>query len=118
MKKDLVTHCEDLHNEGLSPVDYRPETVIQKSTFTVDGGLPIHEHVDHPLNLALLPAGREPIYRNAEPNRAVSSPERSAGVGWLIWLGLVVWSLQLESTSAVDRAAIPLRRKHLFGFYH
>lgn len=118
LKKDLLTHCEDLHNECLSPVYNQPETRIQKSTSVVDNGLPIREDVDHVWNLALLPAGREPVYRNAEPSKVVTSPKRSAGVGWLVIVGLIVWGLQLESTSAVDRADVPLRRKPLFGFYH
>jgi len=117
-KKGLLLHGEGLHSKCLSPVHCQPQTKMQKSTSAVDSGLPIHEDVDRPLNPPLLPISRQPVYHNAEPGRPATSPKRSSGIGWLIFGGLLVGGLLLESTTAVDRAAVPVRRKPLLGVYH
>ena len=116
--KGLLLHGEGLRSEYLPPVHHQPQTKTQKCTSVVDSGLPIHEDVDRPLNPALLPISRQPVYHNAEPVRFATSPKRSSGNGWKICGGLVVLGLMLDSTTAVDSAAEPVRRKPLMGTYH
>ncbi len=116
--KGLLIHGEGLNSEYLPPVHHQPQTKTQKSTSVVDSGLPIDEDVDPPLNPALLPISRHPVYHNVEPGRSATSPKQSSGMGWLIVGGLLVWGLLSESTTAVDRAAVPVRRKPLLGVYH
>ena len=116
--KGLLIHGEGLHSEYLPPVHHQPQTKTQKCTSVVDSGLPIHEDVDRPLNPALLPISRQPVYHNAEPGRSATSPKQSSGIGWLILLGLLVLGLGSGSTTAVDCAAEPVRRKPLLGVYH
>jgi len=116
--KGWLIHGEGLHSEYLPPVHHQPQTKMQKSTSAVDSGLPIHEDVDRPLNPPLLPIGRQPVYHNAEPGRPATSPKRSSDIGGLIVGGLFVWGLLLESTTAVDYAAEPVRRKPILGTYH
>ena len=116
--KGLLIHGEGLNSEYLPPVHYQPQTKTQKCTSVVDSGLPIHEDVDRPLNPALLPISRQLVYHNAEPGRSATSPKQSSGIGWLILLGLLVLGLGSGSTTAVDRAAVPVRRKPLLGVYH
>jgi len=116
--KGLLIHGEGLNSEYLPPVHHQPQTKTQKCTSVVDSGLPIHEDVDRPLNPALLPISRQPVYHNAEPDRSATSPKQSSGIGWLILLGLIVLGLGSGSTTAVDRAAVPVRRKPLLGVYH
>ena len=116
--KGLLLHDEGLHSEHLSPVHHQPQTETQKSTSVADRGLPIHENVDRPLNFPLLPMGRQPVYNKAEPGRPATSPKQSSGTGWLIFGGLLVGGLLLESTTTVDRAAVPGRRKPILGVYH
>ncbi len=115
--KSLLIHGEGLNSEYLPPVHYQPQTKTQKCTSVVDSGLPIHEDVDRPLNPALLPISRQLVYHNAEPGRSATSPKQSSGKGWLIAGGIagVLW---LESTTAVDRAAEPVRKKPIMGTYH
>ncbi len=115
--KGLLIHGEGLNSEYLPPV-HQPQTKTQKCTSVVDSGLPIHEDVDRPLNPALLPISRQPVYHNAEPGRSATSPKQSSGTGWLIFGGILVGILLLESTTAVDRAAEPVRRKPIMGTYH
>ncbi len=117
-KKGLLLHGEGLHSKCLSPVHCQPQTKMQKSTSAVDSGLPIHEDVDRPLNPALLPLSRQPVYHNVEPGRSATSPKQSSGTGWLIFGGLLVLVLGSGSTTAVDCAAEPVRRKPLLGVYH
>jgi len=117
-KKGLLLHGEGLHSKCLSPVHCQPQTKMQKSTSAVDSGLPIHEDVDRPLNPALLSITRQPVYHNAELGRSATSPKQSSGIGWLILLGLLVLGLGSGSTTAVDCAAEPVRRKPLLGVYH
>jgi len=117
-KKGLMLHGEGLNSEYLPPVHHQPQTKTQKSTSAVDSGLPMHEDVDRPLNPALLSISRQPVYHNAEPGRSATSPKHSSGNGWLIFGGLLVGGLLLESTTAVDGAAVPVRRKPLLGVYH
>ncbi len=116
--KGLLIHGEGLNSEYLPPVHHQPQTKTQKCTSVVDSGLPIHEDVDRPLNPPLLPIGRQPVYHNVEPGRSATSPKQSSGIGWLILLGLIVLGLGSGSTTAVDRAAEPVRRKPLLGVYH
>ena len=104
--------------EYLPPVHHQPQTKIQKCTSVVDSGLPIHADVERPLNPALLPMGRQPVYHKAEPGRLATSPKRSSGIGWFIFGGLLVLGLGSGSKTAVDRAAEPVRRKPLMGVYH
>ncbi len=115
--KGLLIHGEGLNSEYLPPVHHQPQTKPQKCTSVVDSGLPLHEDVDRPLNPALLPISRQPVYHNAEPGRPTTSPKRSSGKGWLIAGGIagVLW---LESTTAVDGAAEPVRKKPIMGTYH
>jgi len=117
-KKGLLLHGEGLHSEYLPPVHHQPQTKTQKCTSVVDSGLPIHEDVDRPLNPALLPISRQPVYHNAEPGRPATSPKRSSGNGWKICGGLVALGLVSGSTTAVDCAAEPVRRKPIMGEYH
>ncbi len=117
-KKGLLLHGEDLHSEYPPPVHHQPQTKTQECTSVVDSGLPIHEDVDHPLNPALLLISRQPVYHNAEPGRSATSPKQSSGIGWLIVGGILVWGLVSGSTTAVDCAAEPVRRKPLLGVYH
>ena len=114
--KDWLIHGEGL--EYLPPVHHQPQTKIQKCTSVVDSGLPIHADVERPLNPALLPMGRQPVYHKAEPGRLATSPKRSSGIGWFIFGGLLAGSLLLESTTTVDCATEPVRRKPLMGVYH
>jgi len=116
--KGLLIHCEGLNSEYLPPVHHQPQTKTQKSASVVDSGLPIHEDVDRPLNPPLLPIGRQPVYHNAEPGRPATSPKQSSDIGWLIPLGLLVLSLMSGSTTAVDCADEPVRRKPILGVYH
>ncbi len=116
--KGLLIHGEGLNSEYLPPVHYLPQPETQKCTSVVDSGLPIHEDVDRPLNPALLPIGRQIVSHNAEPGRPATSPKQSSGVGWLIFGGLLVWGLGSGSTTAVDGAAEPVRRRPLLGVYH
>ncbi len=116
--KGWLIHGEGLHSEYLPPVHHQPQTKTQKCTSAVDSGLSIHEDVDRPLNPALLSISRQPVYHNAEPGRSATSPEQSSGIGWLILLGLLVLGLESGSTTAVDCAAEPVRRKPLLGVYH
>ena len=95
-----------------------PTSSSKKGLLLHGEGLPIHEDVDRPLNPPLLPIGRQPVYHNAEPGRPATSPKQSSGIGWLILGGLLVGGLLLEPTTAVDRAAVPVRRKPLLGVYH
>ncbi len=116
--KDWLIHGEDLHSEYLPPVHHQPQTKTQECTSVVDSGLPIHEDVDRSLNPALSPIGRQPVYHNAEPGRPATSPKRSSGIGgWLIVGGMLVLSLGSGSTTAVDCAAEPVRRKPIMGEY-
>ncbi len=115
--KGLLLHGEGLNSEYLPPVHHQPQTKPQKCTSVVDSGLPIHEDVDHPLDPALLSISRQPVYHNAEPGRSATSPKQSSGTGWLIVGGILVGVLLLESTTAVDRAAEPVRRKPIMGTY-
>ena len=117
-KKGLLLHGEGLNNEYLPPVHHQPHPKTQKSTSAVDSGLPIHADVERPLNPALLPMGRQPVYHKAEPGRLATSPKRSSGIGWFIFGGLLVLGLGSGSKTAVDRAAEPVRRKPLMGVYH
>jgi hypothetical protein len=117
--KGLLIHGEDLNSEYLPPVHHQPQTKTQKCTSVVDSDLPIHEDVDRPLNPALLPISSQPVYHNSEPGRPATSPKQSSGIDWLIPLGLIVLvGLGSGSTTAVDRAAVPVRRKPLMGVYH
>jgi len=116
--KGLLIHGEGLNSEYLPPVHHQPQTKTQKCTSVVDSGLPIHEDVDRPLNPALLPISRQPAYHNAEPGRSATSPKQSSGIGWLIFGGLLVLGLGSGSTTAVDCAAEPVRRKPILGVYH
>ncbi len=116
--KGWLIHGEGLHSEYLPPVHHQPQTKTQKCTSAVDSGLSIHEDVDRPLNPPLLPIGRQSVYHNAEPGRPATSPKRSSGIGWLIVGGLLVWGLGSGSTTAVDCAAEPVRRKPILGVYH
>ncbi len=117
--KDWLIHGEDLHSEYLlTPVHHQPQTKTQESTSVVDSGLPIHEDVAHPLNPALLPISRQPVYHNAEPVRFATSPKQSSSIGWFICGGLLVLGLVSGSTTAVDCAAEPVRRKPLMGTYN
>ena len=116
--KGLLLHGEGLRSEYLPPVHHQPQTKTQKCTSVVDSGLPIHEDVDRPLNPALSPISRQPVYHNAEPGRSATSPKQSSGIGWLIFGGLLVLGLGSGSTTAVDCAAEPVRRKPLLGVYH
>ncbi len=116
--KDSLIQGEGLNSEYLLPVRHQPQTKTQKCTFIVDSGLPIHEDVDRPLNPPLLPMGRQPVYHNAEPGRSANSPKQSLGIGWFILGGLLVLGLESGSTTAVDCAAEPVRRKPLMGVYH
>ncbi len=115
-KKGLLLHGEGLHSKCLSPVHCQPQTKMQKSTSAVDSGLPMREDVDRSLNPVLLPISRQPVYHNAEPDRSATPPKQSSGIGWLIFGGLLVWGL--GSTTAVDCAAEPVRRKPVLGVYH
>ncbi len=117
-KKGLLLHGEDLHSEYLPPVHHQPQTKTQECTSVVDSGLPIHEDVDHPLNPALLPTSRQPVYHYTEPGRPATSPKQSSGKGLLILGGIVVGVLLSGSTTAVGRAAEPVRLKPLMGTYH
>ena len=116
--KGWLIHGEGLHSEYLPPVHHQPQTKTQKCTSAVDSGLSIHEDVDRPLNPALLSISRQPVYHNAEPGRSATSPKQSSGIGWLIFGGLLVLGLGSGSTTAVDCAAEPVRRKPLLGVYH
>ena len=116
-KKGLLLHGEDLHSEYLPPIHHQPQTKMQECTSVVDSGLPIHEDVDRPLNPAPSPISRQPVYHNTEPGRPATSPKRSSGNGWKICGGLVALGLVSGSTTAVDRAAEPVRRKPLMGTY-
>ncbi len=116
--KGLLIHDEGLNSEYLPPVHHQPQTKMQKCTSVVDSGLPIHEDVDRPLNPALLPTSSQPAYHNAEPGRSATSPRQSSSTGWLICGGLFVLGLVSGSTTAVDCAAEPVRRKPLMGEYH
>ena len=117
-EKGWLIHGEGLHSEYLPPVHHQPQTKTQKCTSAVDSGLSIHEDVDRPLNPALLSISRQPVYHNAEPGRSATSPKQSSGIGWLIFGGLLVLGLGSGSTTAVDCAAEPVRRKPLLGVYH
>ncbi len=116
--KGLLIHGEGLNSEYLPPVHHQPQTKTQKCTSVVDSGLPIHEDVDRPLNPALLPVSRQPVYHNAEPGRSATSPKQSSGTGWLIFGGLLVLVLGSGSTTAVDCAAEPVRRKPVLGVFN
>ena len=116
--KGLLIHGEGLPSEYLPPIHHQPQTKTQKCTSAVDSGLSIHEDVDRPLNPALLSISRQPAYHNAEPGRSATSPKQSSGIGWLIVGGLLVLGLGSGSTTAVDCAAEPVRRKPLLGVYH
>ena len=116
--RGLLIHDEGLNSEYLPPVHHQPQTETQKCTSVVDSGLPIHEDVDRPLNPALLSISRQPVYHNAELGRSATSPKQSSDIGWLILLGLLVLGLGSGSTTAVDRAAEPVRRRPLLGVYH
>ncbi len=116
--KGWLIHDEDLHSEYLPLVHHQPQTKTQKCTSAVDSGLSIHEDVDRSLNPALLSISRQPVYHNAEPGRSATSPKQSSGIGWLILLGLLVLGRGSGSTTAVDCAAEPVRRKPLLGVYH
>ena len=116
--KGLLLHGEGLHSEYLSPVHHQPQTETQKCTSVVDSGLPIYEDVDRPLNPALSPISRQPVYHYAEPSRPATSPKQSSGKGLLILGAIVACGLMLESKTAVDCAAEPVRRKPLMGTYH
>lgn len=117
-KKGLLLHGEDLHSEYLLPIHHQPQTKMQECTSVVDSGLPIHEDVDRPLNPAPSPISRQPVYHNTEPGRPATSPKRSSANGWLIVGGVLVWGLVSGSTTAVDCAAEPVRRKPIMGEYH
>ncbi len=95
-----------------------PASSSKKGLLLHGDGLHIHEDVDRPLNPPLLPIGRQPVYHNSEPGRSATSPKQSSSIGWLILLGLIVLGLGSGSTTAVDRAAVPVRRKPLLGVYH
>ena len=112
--KGLLIHGEVLNSEYLPPVHYQLQTKTQKCTSVVDSGPPIHEDVNRPLNPALLPIA----YHNAEPGRSAASPKQPPGIGRLIFGGLLVLGLGSGSTTAVDCAAEPVRRKPLLGVYH
>jgi hypothetical protein len=118
LNKGLLIHGEGLNSEYLPSVHHQPQAKTQKCTSVVDSGLPIHEDVDRPLNPALLSISRRSVYHIAEPGRSATSPKQSSGRGWLIFGGLLVCGFMLESTTAVDRAADPVRRKPLLGVYH
>ncbi len=105
--KGWLTLGEGLNSEYLPPVHHQPQTKTQKCTSAVDSGLSIHEDVDRPLNPPLLPIGRP-----------ATSPKRSSSIGWLVLLGLLVLGRGSGSTTAVDCAAEPVRRKPLLGVYH
>ncbi len=117
-KKGLLTQGEGLNSEYLPPVHHQTQTKTQECTSVVDSGLPIHEDVDRSLNPALSPISRQPVYHNAEPGRSATSPKQSSGIGWLIVGGILVWGLVSGSTTAVDCAAEPVRRKPIMGTYH
>ena len=119
-RSELLRHLVMDYLDGGSKADRvastgtsNPASSSKKGLLLHGDGLHIHEDVDRPLNPPLLPIGRQPVYHNAEPGRPVTSPKRSSGIGWLIFGGLL-----LESTTAVDRAAVPVRRKPLMGTYH
>ncbi len=116
--KGWLTLGEGLNSEYLPPVHHQPQTKTQECTSVVDSGLPIHEDVDRPLNPALLPISRQSVYNNAEPGRSATSSKQSSGIGWLIVGGLLVLVLGSGATTAVDRAAEPVRRKPIMGEYH
>ncbi len=116
--KGLLIHGEGLNSEYLPPVHHQPQARTQKCTSVVDSGLQIYEDVDRPLNPALLPISRPPVYHNAEPGRSATSLKQSSGIGRLIFVYLLVWGLGSGSATAVDRAAEPVRRKPLLGVYH
>jgi len=116
--KGLLIHGEDLNSEYPLPVHHQRQAKMQKCTSVVDSGLPIHEDIDRPLNPALLPIRSQPVYHNSELGRPTTSSEQSSGSGWLILLGLIALGLGLGSTTTVDRAAVPVRRKPLLGVYH
>ncbi len=116
--KDLLIQGEGLNSEYLPPVHHQPQTKTQKCTSVADSGLQIHEDVERPLNPALLPISRQPVYHKAEPGRLATSPKRSSGIGWFIFGGLLVLGLGSGSKTAVDSAAEPVRRKPLMGVYH
>ncbi|MFC1893890.1 ribbon-helix-helix domain-containing protein [Chloroflexota bacterium] len=116
--KGLLIHGEGLNSEYLPPVHYQTQTKTQKSTSVVDSDLPIDEDVDPPLNPALLPISRQPVYHNAEPGSPATSPEQPSGIGGLIFGGLLVLGIASGSTTAVDCAAEPVRRKPIMGVYH
>ncbi len=116
--KGLLTQGEGLNSEYLPPGYHQPQTKTQECTSVVDSGLPIHEDVDRPLNPALSPISRQLVYHNTEPGRPATSPKRSSGKGLLILGGIVACGLMLESKTAVDCAAEPVRRKPIMGEYH
>ncbi len=116
-KEGLLSQGEDLHSEYLPPVHPQPQTKTQECASVVDSGLPMHEDVDHPLNPPPLPTSSQSVYHNAEPGRPATSPKQSLGKDWLIVGGIVVGSKLLGSTTAVDRAAKPVRRKPIMGEY-
>jgi len=118
LNKGLLIHGEGLNSEYLPPVHCQPQTKMQECTSVVDSGLSMREDVDHPLNPALLPISRQPVYHYAEPSRPATSPKQSSGKGLLILGGIVACGLMLESKTAVDCAAEPVRRKPLMGTYH
>jgi hypothetical protein len=108
--KGLLIHGEGLHS-------HQPQTKTQKCASAVDSGLQIHENVDRPLNPALLPINRQPVYHNTEPSRPATSPKQSSGIGWLILLVLLIWGLRSTSVDTVDHAPRRLAQGIGLGIY-
>lgn len=115
--KGLLIHGEGLQSEYLPPVHHQPQTKTQKCTSAVDSGQPIHGDVDRPLNPALPPISRQPVYHNTEPGKSATSPKQSSGIGWLILLALFVWGLKSKSVDTVDHAPRRLAQGIGLGVY-
>ena len=109
-KEDMVVHCKDSQNESSSQVPYEPQPTAPESTSLVDSSLPAHKDVGFLLKPILLLA--------TGPSGATPSPKNSSGLGWLIGGSLIVLGLYLGSTTVIDTAAAPVRRKPIFGHYH
>lgn len=116
--RGLLIHGEGLHSEYLPPVHHQPQTKTQKCTSVVYSGLPIHEDVDRPLNPTLSPIRKKPVYHNAELGKSTTPPKQSSGIGWLVLLGLFVWSLRSKSAYSVDHAPRRLAQGIGLGVHH
>ena len=118
LNKGLLIHGEGLNSEYLPLAHHQLQNTTQKCNSVVDSTLPIHKHIDHPIKPAFLSISGQPFYNNVEPDRSITPPKQSSGICCLILLVLLVLCQGSWSTTAVEYAAEPVRRKPILGVYH